>query len=77
MPVLYEKLSNFYFCCAHIEHQFRECLKYKGQPKDELPYGAWMRAISQAERVKQNKMKEKSDREQAQANESFIAVSNP
>ncbi|KAK9175028.1 hypothetical protein WN944_027032 [Citrus x changshan-huyou] len=77
MPVLYEKLPDFYFCCAHIGHQFREYLKYKGQLKDELPYGAWMRAISQAERVKQNRMKEKSDREQAQANKSFIAVSNP
>ena len=50
MPVLYKKLPDFCFCCAHIGHQFRECLKYKGQPKEELPYGTWMRAISQEER---------------------------
>lgn len=50
MPVLYEKLPDLCFCCAHIGHQFRECFKYKGQPKEELPYGAWMRAISQAEK---------------------------
>lgn len=29
MPVLYEKLPDFCFCCAHIGHQFKECLKYK------------------------------------------------
>ena len=30
MPVLYEKLPDFCFSCAHIGHQYRECLKYKG-----------------------------------------------
>lgn len=30
MPILYEKLQDFYFCCVHIGHQYRECLKYKG-----------------------------------------------
>lgn len=59
MPVLYEKLPDFCFYCAHIGHQFRECLKYKGQPKDELPYGVWMRAITQAERVKLNRNRER------------------
>lgn len=53
MPVLYEKLPEFCFCCAHIGHQFRECLICKGQPKEELPYGSWMRAIAQTDRVKQ------------------------
>lgn len=56
---LYEKLPDFFFCCAHISHQFNECLKYKGHPKEELPYGAWMRAITQAERVKLNRSRER------------------
>ena len=29
--ILYEKLPDFCFFCAHIGHQYRECLKYKGQ----------------------------------------------
>lgn len=39
MPILYEKLLDFCFCCAHIGHQYRECLKYKGQQKEDLPHG--------------------------------------
>ncbi|KAH9680286.1 zinc knuckle protein [Citrus sinensis] len=64
MPVLYERLPDFCFCCAHIGHQFRECLKYKGQPKEELSYGSWMRATTQAERGKQNWSKERFNRDQ-------------
>lgn len=52
MPILYEKLPDFCFCCAHIGRQYRGCLKYKGQQKEDLPYGEWMRAVTQAERVK-------------------------
>lgn len=59
IPVLYEKLPDFCFCCAHIGHQFKECLKYKGHPKEGLPYGAWMRAITHAERVKLNRSRER------------------
>ncbi|KAH9781767.1 CCHC-type domain-containing protein [Citrus sinensis] len=40
MPILYEKLPDFCFCCAHIGHQYRECLRYKGLQKEDLPYGA-------------------------------------
>lgn len=44
LRVAYEKLLEFCFCCGLIGHQFRECLEYKGQPKDELTYGTWIRA---------------------------------
>lgn len=60
MPVLYEKLPDFYFYYALIGHQYRECLKYKGQQKEDLPYDGWMRAVTQAERVKQNRNKGES-----------------
>lgn len=50
MPILYKKLPDFYFYCVHIGHQYRECLTYKGQQKEDLPYGGWMRAVTQAER---------------------------
>ena len=63
MPILYEKLPDFCFYCAHVGHQYRECLRYKGQQKEDLPYGGWMRAVTQAERVKQNRSKEKGNRE--------------
>ena len=77
MPVLYENLPDFCFCCAHIGHQYRECLKYKGQPKEELLYGGWMRATSQSERVKLNQMKEKDIHEQIQVKGSDAAVNVP
>lgn len=77
MPILYEKLPNFCFCCAHIGHQYRECLKYMGQQKEDLPYGEWMRAVTQAERVKQNRMRERTNCEQNHSNTNNAAVSNP
>lgn len=30
MPVVYEQLPDFCFCCGCIGHQFRECTKYRG-----------------------------------------------
>lgn len=77
MPILYEKLPNFCFCCAHIGHQYRECFKYMGQQKEDLPYGEWMRAVTQAERVKQNRMRERTNREQNHSNTNNATVSNP
>lgn len=38
MPVVYERLPDFYFCFRVIGHQFKECAKYQGQRKTELPY---------------------------------------
>ncbi|KAH9802979.1 hypothetical protein KPL71_001599 [Citrus sinensis] len=51
--IAYEKLPDFCFCCGIIGHQYKECLEYKGQPKDELIYGAWMKAQTKVERAKQ------------------------
>lgn len=61
LRVTYEKLSEFCFCCGLIWHQFRECLKYKGQPKDDLTYGTWMRAQSRAEKAEQTRDKDREN----------------
>ncbi|KAH9800887.1 CCHC-type domain-containing protein [Citrus sinensis] len=37
IPILYERLPNFCFCCGLIGHQYKECIEYKGQPKEDLP----------------------------------------
>lgn len=58
LRVAYEKLPEFYFCCGLIRHQYKEWLEYKGQPKDELTYGVWMRAPTRAERARQLRDKE-------------------
>ena len=44
-------------------HQYRECLKYKGQPKEKLTFGGWMKAITPAERARQNKTKNREKKE--------------
>lgn len=54
IPDYMKKLPDLCFCCEHISHKYRECLKYKGQQNEELPYRGWMRATTQAEKVKQN-----------------------
>ncbi|KAH9649686.1 hypothetical protein KPL70_026078 [Citrus sinensis] len=43
LRVAYEKLLNFY----------KECLDYGRQPKEELAYGAWMKALTRMEKAKQ------------------------
>ena len=39
---------------ALIGHQYKECIEYKGQPKEDLPYGYWMKAATRVEKIKQN-----------------------
>ncbi|KAL9445503.1 hypothetical protein AB3S75_018492 [Citrus x aurantiifolia] len=77
MPILYEKLPDFCFCCAHIDHQYRESLRYKGQQKEDLPYGGWMRAVTQADRIKQNRSREKGNREQSNLKANVQATTSP
>lgn len=59
MRVAYERLPEFYFYCGKIGHQYKECLDYKGQPKDELAFGVWMKAQTKAEQSRQNREKER------------------
>lgn len=62
LPVLYERLPDFCFCCGIIGHQFKECSAYNGQPKEKLPYGVYMRALSKAEKTKLNRGRDRWNR---------------
>ena len=59
MPVVYEHLSDFCFCCGIIGHQYKECPKYQGQSKEELSYGVWMKAVIVGGRSRKYRSKEK------------------
>ena len=58
-PVLYEKLSDFCYFCGCVGHQFRECIQFKNQSRDEMAYGPWLKTPTNAEKIKLNKGKER------------------
>lgn len=60
---VYKKLPDYCFCCGYIG-QYKGCTKYKGQPKENLAYGAWLKAVFFADRMKFHKSKDKDRREQ-------------
>ena len=59
MPVVYERLPDFYFCCGTIGHQYKECTQYQGQPKEEFLCGIWMKAIMIGGRSKKYRSKKR------------------
>lgn len=55
ITVQYEKLPEFCYCCGCIGHQYKECVSYQNQAKENLAYGPWTKAQTIAERLKQRR----------------------
>lgn len=55
ITVQYEKLPEFCYRCGCIGHQYKECVSYKNQAKEDLPYGPWTKAQTTAERLRQRR----------------------
>ncbi|KAH9783095.1 zinc knuckle protein [Citrus sinensis] len=66
--VQYERLPKFCFCCGLVGHQYRECLKYKGQQKEKLAYGSWLKALPVTEWNRKNRRRGKWNKEHHQQN---------
>ena len=62
MPIRYERLPDFCFCCGTLGHQFRECIKYKDQKQEDLAFSPWLRAVTMVERANYNKTKNRWNR---------------
>ncbi|KAK9200734.1 hypothetical protein WN944_015932 [Citrus x changshan-huyou] len=59
VAVEYEKLPDFCYCCGCLGHSYNECPKYKGQPKKDLDYGPWLKAMNWGDIAKQNRFKDR------------------
>ncbi|KAK9189971.1 hypothetical protein WN943_018571 [Citrus x changshan-huyou] len=59
MRVIYERLPNFCFYFGIIDHQFRECVKYKTHKQENFAFGPWMKPVTVFERLNHNKSKDR------------------
>lgn len=73
MPVIYDRLPDFWFYCGIIGHQFRECIKYKNQPQDKLEYSPHLKFITTAEKVKHERENNRGKPENSKSYEKIPA----
>lgn len=55
--------TRFLLLLGGIGHQFRECANYKGQQKEDLAFGPWLKAVSLVDRTKLNRHRQKWSKE--------------
>lgn len=68
LPVLYERLPDFYFCCGTIWYQFKECESYIGQQKKKTALWSVHEALSKVKKTRLNRGKDRWNRRFEQPN---------
>ena len=74
MLIKYERLPYFCYIYSQIGHQYRECVNYKNQLREEMAYEPWMKAPTMTEQLKQNKKKENIRPEHGKKSQSYSTM---
>ncbi|KAK9174640.1 hypothetical protein WN944_029677 [Citrus x changshan-huyou] len=62
LPLLFERLPEFYYCCGMIGHAYKDCeIMHYDAKEDNFGYGAWLKASTMAMKNKQGRQNSRGE----------------